>query len=84
MPTRTQPSMDLQLNVSGMGPAMMKLDLGVMAADIDHAEFIEEFLPLIEAPLLPVVTRWERIWAVLNMDVKDIWRDLVSWWRQRG
>lgn len=83
MPTPVQPSMDLQDIPNGMGPAMMRLDT---ASPVDAPEMLTieewmEWVDLYEQPVeIPAYikppTRWQRLWALLNRDVMDIWSDI--------
>ena len=39
--------------------------------------------PVKLGPMPPVELGWRRrLWVVLNMDVRDVWRDLIAWWRR--
>jgi len=49
-------------------------------------EEIPRVIIITPVELLPppvIETRWQKIWRVLNMDVKDVWRLLLERWRRR-
>ncbi len=34
----------------------------------------------IEPPIAaPALSRWQRVWHILNMDVRDVWKELLRW-----